>query len=122
LPVTYRFDSKIVVIEMVGECSMDDFRATVLNSLADSERPADSFLLIDLSESQSIYNRSSEDIRTMARFVASLGKWYNNRIALLAPDDLAYGLMRMGSVGSEERGIKSEVFRTFDEARNWLLS
>ena len=120
--MTYRFDSNIVVIEMVGEYSMDDLRATILNSLADSECPANSFLLINAGESRSIYNRSSENLKTMARFVASLGKRFNNRIALVAQDDLPYGLMRMSSVGSEERGIESEVFRTFTEARKWLLS
>ncbi len=122
MPVNYRFDSNIIVIEMVGEYSMDDLRTTIINSLADSGHPANSFLLIDLSESKSIYNRSSEDIRTMARFVASMGKWYNNRIAFVAPNDALYGLIRMSSVGSEERGIHSDVFRTFAEARKWLLS
>jgi hypothetical protein len=121
MPVNYRFDSDIVVVEMVDEYSMDDLRTTILNSLADSECPANPFLLINLAESKSIHNRSSENIRTMSRFVASLGKRFNNRIALVAPDDLTFGLARMGSAGSEERGIKSEVFRTLAEARTWLL-
>jgi hypothetical protein len=107
---------------MVGEYSMDDIRTTFLNSLADSECPTNAVLLVNFSESRSIYKRSSQEVKTMARFVASLGKRFNNRIAFVAPDDLPYGLARMGSVGSEERGIKSEVFRTFAEARKWLLS
>jgi hypothetical protein len=122
MPVRYRFDSNIIVIEMVGEYSTDELRATVLNSLADPTRPANSFLLIDLGESRSIYSRSSAEIKTMARFVASLANNFNNRIAFVAPDDTPFGLARMGSVGSEERGIESDVFRTFAEARKWLLS
>ena len=122
MPVKHRFDSNIVVIEAVGEYSMDDLRTAILNSLADSARPANSSLLINLGESRSIYDRSSEEIDTMARFVASLANRFNNCIALVAQGDLPYGLMRMGSVGSEERGIRSEVFRTFAEARRWLLS
>jgi len=122
MPVKYRFDSTIVVIELVGEYSMDDLRSTILNSLADSARPVNSYLLIDLSKSRSIYDRSAEDVNIMASFIGSLGGRFNNRIALVAPNDLPYGLMRMGSVGSEERGVKSEVFRSFDDARNWLLS
>ncbi|MDE3058886.1 MAG: hypothetical protein KGJ59_13110 [Bacteroidota bacterium] len=101
---------------------MDDLRAAVLNSLADSACPANAFLLINLSESQSIYKRSSEEVKTMARFIASQGKRFNNRVALVAPDDLPFGLMRMSSVGSEERGIQAEVFRDFAKAWEWLLS
>ncbi|MGO9481707.1 MAG: STAS/SEC14 domain-containing protein [Candidatus Kryptoniota bacterium] len=122
MPVKYRFDSDIVVVEMVGEYSMDELRAAILNSLADPERPGNSFLLINLTESQSIHERSSSEVATMARFVASLGKRFNNRIALVAPDDLPFGLMRMSSAGSEQRGIRSQVFRTLAEARKWLMS
>ena len=120
MPVKYRFDSNIVVVEMIGEYSLDDLRATILNSLADSERPASSFLLMNMTESKSIYNRSSDDVRAMANFVGSLGKQFNNRIAFVAPGDLPYGLMRMGSAGAEDLGIEARVFRAIDEARKWL--
>ncbi|MFZ1080341.1 MAG: hypothetical protein WAO19_00270 [Candidatus Kryptoniota bacterium] len=122
MPVNYRFDSNIVVIEMVGEYSMDDIRTTILNSLNDSKCPANPFILANLSESRSIYIRSSEDVKTMARSLASLANRFNNRIALVAPNDLIYGLMRMGSVFSEEKGMKVEIFRVFTEARKWLQS
>jgi hypothetical protein len=122
MPVRYRFDSNIVVIETIGEYSMEEFRTTILDSLNDSQRPTNPFLLIDLTQSVSIYNRSSEDIKTMARFVASLGDRFSNRIAMVGSKDLPYGMMRMGSAGSEERGIEAEVFRSFAEARKWLLS
>jgi hypothetical protein len=120
--VTYRFDSNIVVIEMVGEYPMDDIRTTILNALADSTCPASPFILVNLRESRSIYKRSSEDIKTMARSLVPLGKRFNNRIALVALKDLPYGLMRMGSVFSEEMGAEPKVFLTFADAREWLLS
>jgi hypothetical protein len=107
---------------MVGEYSMDDIPRTILNSLADSRCPANPSILVNLSESLSIYKRSSEDVITMARSLVSLGKRFNNRIALVAPNDLQYGLMRMGSVFSEELGMMVEIFRTFAKARQWLLS
>jgi len=120
MPVKYRFDSKIVIMEMVGEYSIDELRTTILNALADPERPASSFLLMNMTESKSIYNRSSDDVRAMANFVGSLGKRFNNRIAFVAPGDLPYGLARMGSAGAEDLGIEARVFRAFDEARKWL--
>ena len=122
MPVQYRFDSHIVIIEVVDEYSMTDFRTTILNSLADSKCPTDSVLLINLTASKSIYNRTTEDVSAMARFVATLGNRFHNLIALVAADNLPFGLMRMSSAGSEERGITSRVFRTLPDARKWILS
>jgi len=122
VPVTYRYDANMLVIELVGEYSTLELRATFLQSLSDPKCPVKPFLLIDLAGSHSIHQRSSEDVKTVASFVGSLSERINRRVALVAPDDLTYGLMRMGSVGSEERGIESQVFRTFDEARLWILS
>jgi hypothetical protein len=122
MPVAYRFDSNIIVIEMVGEYSLDDIRMTILNSLADSKCPTTPFILVNLSGSRSIYNRSSDDVKTIALSLASLAKRFNNRIALVAPDDFPYGLMRMGSVFSAMAGFEPEVFRTYADARKWILS
>jgi hypothetical protein len=122
MPITYRFDSNIVIIELVGEYTMGDIPATINKSLADSQCPVQPFILVDLSESLSINKRSSDDVITMALSLVSLGKHFNNRIALVAPNNLPYGLMRMGAVFSEEQGMKVEIFRTFADARKWLLS
>lgn len=121
MPVTYRFDFNIIVIEPVGEYTMGDLRAAMLNSLGDANCPVNAALLINLVESRSIHKRTSEDIRTMAHFIGSLKNRFNNRLALVAFADLPFGLMRMGSVELERTGISSEVFRTFAEAQEWLL-
>jgi hypothetical protein len=121
MPITYRFDTNIVIVEMTGEYSMDEIRQIVLSSLADSNCPAHPVLMIDLSNSQSIYKRSSGEVRTIALFMASLGMRFNNRFALVVPRDVPYGLMRMSSIDSDDYGIEAEVFRSFTEARNWLL-
>lgn len=122
MPVRYRYDSSIVVIELVDEYSMNDIRSTILNSLDDPACPANSVLMIDLSRSRSIYKRSTDEIKEVAQFVASQGNRFNGRIAMVASADLPFGLMRMSSTGSEEKEITSGVFRTFTEARKWLLS
>lgn len=121
MPVSYRFDSTIVIIELVGEYSMNDIPATIIKSLADSTCPIKPCILIDLSESLSIDKRTSEDVITMALSLVPLGKHFNNHIALVAPNNLQYGLMRMGAVFSDEQGMKVEIFRSFTDARKWLL-
>ena len=122
MPVTYRFDANIVIIELVGEYTMGDIPATINKALADAQCPVTPFILTDLSESISIGKRSSNDVITMALSLVPLGKHFSNRIALVAPNNLPYGLMRMGGVFSEEQGMKVEIFRNFSDARKWLLS
>ena len=122
MPVTYRFESNIVIMEMVGEYSLDEIRQTLLNAIADTRRPASARLLVNLTESQSIYKRSQAELQSAAQFLASLAKNFNNHIAFVSSKDLPYGLARMVSVGADDIGIETGVFRTMAEARRWLLS
>ena len=122
MPVNYRFDFNSIVIYMAGEYTVNDLRTTLLNSLADPERPPESFLLFNFGNSQSIHCRSTQEIQTMADFVASMGNRYNYRLAIASSYDLPYALQHFVSVRARSYGITSEVFRTFDEAREWLVS
>ncbi len=122
MPVTYRFDSNIIVVEMFGEYSINDFRTAILSSLADSMSPAGCSLMFNFGASRSIHSRSSEDVKIIANFITSLAHRFTNRLAFVSSFDLPYGLMRFVSVKSGACGIESEVFRTYDEARKWLLS
>jgi hypothetical protein len=121
MPFTYRFDSKIIVIEMAGKYSLDEIRQAIHNLFADPECPTNASLIINLTDSESIINRSPEEIKKIANVIVSISERFNCRIALVAPKDLPYDMKRMTSVGSSEKGIESEVFRTIAEAQKWLL-
>jgi hypothetical protein len=122
MPATHRFDSTIIVIDLIGEYSMDDLRTTVLKSFIDPQCPKDPVLLIDLSQSLSIHQRSSGSINAMGAFIGSYGKKFNNRLAIVVPDDFTFGLMRMSSVTADSVGVEVNIFRSYDEARTWLLT
>ena len=122
MPVSHHFDSNIVVIEMIGEYSVKDLRTVIINSFADPLCPKNPILMIDLGRSKSIYERSSQTINAMAAFIATYGKKFNNRLALVAPDDLTFGLMRMSSVSADSFGVDVIIFRTYNEARKWLIN
>ena len=122
MPVNYRFDVNVIVIYTVGEYTVNDLRATLLKSLADPERPAGSILLFNFGESQGIHTRPAEEIETMTDFFALMGNRYNYRLAFASSHDLPYVLQHFVSVKSRSYGISSDVFQTFDEAREWLLS
>lgn len=122
MSVNYRYDSNIIVVYMTGEYSINDLRTTLLNSFADSKRPPGSFLLFDFGDTQSVHTRSTEEIQTMAEFISSMGNRYNNRLAIVSSHELPHILKRFLSAESEIRGIEANVFRAYDEAREWLLS
>lgn len=122
MPANYRFDFNIIVIYMAGECTINDLRTALLRSLADPERPPDSFLLFDFEESQSFYTRPAEEIQTMADFITSMRNRYNYRLAVVSSHELPYILQRFISVKSEALGIDADVFHSYDEAREWLVT
>ena len=49
MPVAYRFDANIVVLEMVGEYSMSEVRQSILDAISDPKFPANSCLMISLT-------------------------------------------------------------------------
>jgi len=122
MPVNYRYDENIVIVEPVGEYSTEELRTVVLNALADANCPASCRLLINIGGSHIIYSRSNSEINIMSRFLASHSKHFNDRIALVASDDAQFGILRMGAIVADEKGIQSGIFRSFDDAKKWLLS
>lgn len=121
MPVSYSFDDPIVAIHMKGEYSVLDLENAVLAALADPARPARPVLMYDLRESRALRERPTEDVRGMARFLARNRHAFNSRLVMVAPSDLAFGLMRLGAVTAEAGGVVAEVFREFEPARAWLL-
>jgi len=122
MPVSFSFDGKIIIIRMEEFYSTGELKTAILKALDAPEAAADAVLMFDLSKSLALQERSAEDVRDMARFLASNGTRFNNRLGMVAPTDLAYGLMRVGSATAGINGLDAMVFRHFEEAREWLLS
>lgn len=122
MPISYSFDTRIVVVRMEGKYSTGELKDAILAAVADPACPADPVMMFDLRDSQSLEDRSADEVRDMARFLASHGARFGNRLGMVAPTDLSYGLMRIGAVTAEMKGLSAEVFRTFEEARDWLLA
>ena len=122
MPVTSRHDDNIIVIEMSGEYSHEEARTVIYNTFMERSHPKNAVLLIDLTESKSINQRSSENIIALADYINSFREYYNNRLALVAPDNLKYGLMRMTAATGERLGIEINIFREYSKARKWLLT
>lgn len=88
----------------------------VIDELAD-KYPYE-YRLWDFSNVQ--FDFSMDEIRKIAEYGKK--KFRNsNRIALVAPDDLAFGELRAFEVYREELGhAEARVFRTVEEATGWI--
>lgn len=79
-------------------------------------------LLFDLSASEALGTRPTEDVRAMAYFIASRGDRFGRRLAMVTGSEVAYGLMRLGATIAESQGLAARVFRRYDAAMSWLTS
>ena len=122
MPVTSHYDNNIIVIEMSGEYSQNEARELISGTFADTLLPKDAVLMIDLTKSVSIIQRSSGDIIALAEYINTFKELFHNRLALVTPDNLKYGLMRMTAVRGERSGIEIKIFREYSQARDWLLT
>jgi hypothetical protein len=121
MPVLHREDRGVAVLEYEGTYQLAEARAVLTDVMSRYlHRPA-AGLLLDFSRSESLHTRSADDVRTMAHFLTAFRDRYSRRVAAVAPSDLAYGLMRMGSVPIEEDGLAAHVSRDYESALRWLL-
>ncbi|HTY37803.1 MAG TPA: STAS/SEC14 domain-containing protein [Bacteroidota bacterium] len=122
MPIRYRIQSNILILELAGEYSKEDLRQLIHTALDDTTLPDKPLVLFDFSSSVGIFHRSSADVKEMARFLASVKHRLGQRVAFYAPHDLPFGLMRMGTAASDTEGLATEVFRSKEEALAWLRS
>ena len=120
MAVGYEFDGDVIVLSMTGTYTASELKTTILDALDDERLPAQAVMLFDLTESGSLQERTADEVRDMARFLVSHGKRFGNRLAIIAPSDLGFGLMRLGAVTAQSGGVETEVFRDTDAARQWL--
>ena len=120
MPVGYDFDGDVIVVRPLGKYSTHDMKAAVLDALDDERLPARAVLLFDLRESRSLQDRTADEVREMAGFLASHGRRFSHRLAMVTTGDMAFGLMRLGAVAAESGGLVAEVFRDLAKAKAWL--
>jgi hypothetical protein len=62
---------------------------------------------------------TSHDIEIVAEH-AKIIQMQSGKVAIVAPQDLTYGLFRMYEVHRHEERVQINVFRTLQDAREWL--
>jgi hypothetical protein len=120
MPVTYEFDGAIVALRLTGNYETADVRAALRRALDDPRCPHAAGLLFDIRGSRSIAQRTANEVRAMAQFIAGHAERFGRRLALLADTDASFGLMRLGAVTVEQQGVETSVFRDAADAEEWL--
>lgn len=120
MPVTYELHCPTIVVSLNGVYETADVREAVLAAIADPRAVGATGLLFDVRKSASIAGRTATEVRAMADFLATKAGQFGNRLALVADTDAAFGLMRLGSVAVEQKGVDARVFRDIADAEGWL--
>lgn len=118
MPVYDSQKEGIVVITVDGDHTTAELKRVGAAALDRPGVPSPARVLLDVSGAASLKNRSPEDLRDTATFFADLPGL--QAVAVLAPDDLSYSLMRMGMTFFRANGMRASVFRSRPEAMAWL--
>lgn len=121
MALSFAYDGRIVIVKMVGEYALSELRDVVTRALEDRACPANRVMLLDLRESLAIERRSTTEVADMARLLPSINPRPNRRVAMVVSQNVAFGLMRLGSVFAAQAGVLAGVFREVEAARAWLL-
>lgn len=107
-------------MELAGSYDPEDIVRQFLAALAEPGCPDPVALLVDVTKSESMGSRSPSQIRYVAEFLGPYSGRIGGRCAVVATEDLHFGLGRMGSVYSEGVGVEAAIFRDPEAAREWL--
>jgi hypothetical protein len=121
VPVFWRVKDGILVITVDGDYTSEELRRVGEAALLDGDTPRPALVLLDLSGTSALQGRTPADLRGTAAHFANFGPELA-AVALLAPDDLTFGLMRMAETffTINETPAAIRVFRTRPEAVSWL--
>jgi hypothetical protein len=119
MPVTYRIDGGLAEMLLEGECPPDEVIQTFHRILDDPACPAKFALLLDVSGSTTLATRATDEIIRVASYIGPFRDRVH-RCAVVATEDVQFGLSRLGAVYSESAGVMTSTFRDRGEALEWL--
>jgi hypothetical protein len=120
MPVIHRWDGALLRMNLVGTYEPEDILRQFEAALVEAPTQDKVALLVDTTKSEVLGTRTPGQIRLVAQALAPYAERIGGRCAIVATEDIHFGLSRMGSVYSESVGVETEVFRNQDEALAWL--
>jgi hypothetical protein len=118
--ITFRVHPKAAVITTFGVARVDDFRQMSQALIDDPRYRPGMPLLVDHSSLDASV-LTPTDIRAIGDFVATIGdKIGASSIAVVVPDKLTFGFVRMGELRANQPQLNVQIFYSLPEAVQWL--
>lgn len=123
MPITFQFrkDLKLVISTHIGLIPDNEFLLAYQQLFTDAGFNSSYKLLVDLRSTDSS-PRSSDALKALAEWKMRIyeGRDQIPKIAVVAPDDLSYGLSRMYDMHSAALPGEYVVFKSSEKALSWL--
>ena len=119
MPVHYSHEDGVTFVVASGTSTVEEMRAQGVAAVAAATEASPARVLLDMSQSQSVAERATRELEESARLFAERASVVR-KVAIVAPQDLVYGLMRMAAAFSEGGGLNAQAFRDKSEAEAWL--
>ncbi|MEQ8329476.1 MAG: STAS/SEC14 domain-containing protein [Longimicrobiales bacterium] len=120
MPVHARTIDGLIHLVVDGDYTSEELRRVGAAAVDGATAPRTS-VFVDFSGAAGLHRKTPADLRTTAAFFGSRRERLG-RVAVLAPTDVGYGLMRMGAAFGDADGLAVQAFRTRAEALAWLRS
>ena len=122
MPVRYEINENVLRMDLEGEYEPEDILRTFLDALADPRCPKQVALLVDVTRSAVLAKRAPGEIQTVAEALGPFSERIGGRCAVIASDELHFGLTRMGSAYTGGVGVDAQIFRDRESALTWLVT
>ena len=123
MPITYQLkpDENLVILVHVGAVTDDEFMSFYKALFEDTRFDVLFNMLVDLRQAESSV-RGAGTLKESAEFMRRqyVSTTARPKIAVVASEDISFGLARMYEMFSEEVPWEFEVFRAVDAALAWL--
>lgn len=120
MAIRYKIEGTLVDVTFEGTTETKEILETFERALTDPNLQNGSLLLVDVSGSTSLQERSSASIRMLAESVARWSDKVSGKLAVVVGKPVQYGIIRMASVYAASFGLDLRPFETREEALSWL--
>lgn len=118
LEVTHDSDNNILIIKIIDLINLDELKKSATKIFSSGDIPHDINTLYDLQDME-FSNITTEFQERLILFRESLDRG-NAKIACVTSTDLGFGLSRRYEALSDHLPQQVRIFRSIDEAKNWL--
>jgi hypothetical protein len=120
MPVTYTLEDGLLILEPTGTYATQEVVQTFLAALKDPACPREIGFVLDVTQSESLASRPAGEIRMVAEMLGPYAQRVRSKVAVIATKDVHFGLSQMGAVYTRGVGVDARVFRSREEAIEWL--